>query len=220
MIEFGSKGIADALSILKQAYARHGYRYSEEGPEDCNFFGIRAGNSGTFDDVIGVGRLRDIFITLGTTDPGIPFLRTPMTAAGTGRIVPGQYRGVWSYDSYKNRPALKQVGVFTVVRDNDRDDEFEVFPGSPQLSGNYGAHLHYMGDGPKGQARQIGKWSAMCQGAAFAADHAVLMQIAARQKQWKPNWNFTYTLFDLAQDPALAPLVEIAKLRATGQTWP
>lgn len=104
----------------------------------------------------------------GTSVPGDYYLQNPITKKGSGAILPGQYRGVYApgrHPRVGGKPALRQVGPFTVFRDTNRDDVLDVLKGSiaPARceSGLFGMNFHRASPGYV--STRIGKWSAGCQ---------------------------------------------------------
>jgi hypothetical protein len=146
---------------VRQVFFEHGYPLRTDRP---TVFGVRLGPAGKFDDVIGIlWWSSGVWICKAwkaTTDPGIPYLVSPMNPQGCAAIAEGFYPGVWARGLHKGKPALVQVGAFDVHRDNDRDATLE-FPNVVRVTGA-GLNLHEMGDGQ--DARDVGKWSAGCQG--------------------------------------------------------
>lgn len=97
----------------------------------------------------------------GTTDPSDIILQHPENPLGTAIVVPGQYRGLWSFGFHKNRrdhKALVQFGPITVYRDNNKDSVIDT---DVKLdTGMFGINMHH---GSLNSTDTIGLWSAGCQ---------------------------------------------------------
>lgn len=98
---------------------------------DLNTILIRSNNqiAGDFDDIEcpmwyhnGVWTIKHYSIT---TDPGVPYLVSPLSELGCAILKPGQYRGMWAVGYHRgklNHKALVQVDKCTVIRDNNLDN--------------------------------------------------------------------------------------------------
>ena len=131
-----------------------------------NLVGIRNPNrtSNYFDDILYCFRFVNNECLINeyaiTTDPGAYWLENPMRVEGTAILKEGQYLGLWYLSTYgRGYPHLKQKGICTVYRDNNRDKIINLNADNLH-TGNFGIELHRSG---KGQTEAIDRWSAGCQ---------------------------------------------------------
>ena len=126
-----------------------------------------------------------------TTNPGVFWLKFPMTRLGAAVLKPGQY-----VDAYKqgfhlqkqDHPALVQVGNVTVFRDNDKDNLAEET--TVTEIGTFGINIHR--GNVNGATPAIGKWSAGCQVFQIKSDHDELLTLIGNYST--PGGKHTYTL--------------------------
>ncbi len=112
-----------------------------------------------------------------TTEPGITYLKGPLSEKGCAVVVPNQYRKLWKlgyHQSKEDHRALVQHGAeISVYRDNDRDQYAEET--TDIIRGWFGINCHRASK--KQVLKQIGPWSAGCQVVPDSTLHASLIQI-------------------------------------------
>lgn len=126
-----------------------------------------------------------------TTDPGLYWLQNPMNVEGTGILKPGQYKGMWSLGKHNGYDALVQTGNCTLYRDNDRDGNLDIIPGTEE-TGLFGINCHHAGSNAPESG--VNKWSAGCQviQSRDVFEKIFLPLCKAGAKNWGNS--FTYTL--------------------------
>jgi len=126
-----------------------------------------------------------------TTDPGLYYLKNPLSELGTAILKPGQWRGMWQLGKHKGLyPALVQVSPVTVIRDFDRNNYLTLTSGREE-TGLFGINNHRAVEG--GKSIMVDKWSAGCQVIPDFFQYEILMRIINEAaKNWTPT--FTYTL--------------------------
>lgn len=128
-----------------------------------------------------------------TTDPGVYWLKNPMSSLGTAVLKPGQYKDAYQLGFHKrdnNHPALVQTGnMVTVYRDADKDT-FAEETGKTEF-GFFGINIHRAK--ADGESISIDKWSAGCQVFPTAKNLGVVLDICEFYKATVNN-KFTYTL--------------------------
>lgn len=167
------------------------------GQYNLNIFGIRnrSNNSVYFDDWLYVVYQCDgvdkVFVCECTLNPGTYWLQNLMDKGGAAIIKEGQYRGVFKLGTYLNKPALLQVGLFTIYRDGNRDNVLDM--DNKQTTGNYGLFMHEHHQ-PIEDALVIGKSSAGCVVPKRNADFYRVIELCEKQI---PIWgnSYTFTVF-------------------------
>jgi hypothetical protein len=204
----------DPVAILQQLYKARGYVFFG-GPEafDLNLCGIRVpSSSNTFDDLLGcayrdvVGGPLILEVWPGTTDPGKAYLVDPAAGvSGTAILVAAQYRSLWKLgyhrESVKGKvdPAFVQQGSkpAKVFRDGNRDSVLDMDPATI-VEGWFGINGHKAGP----DSAIVDRHSAGCQVWKRHVDHDRALYLGRKQVELHPTWTeFTYTLFDVRQDP-------------------
>lgn len=125
--------IVRRYELLKELYHRHGYVFFDKGDYNINLFAVRnltsENQEDVFDDAIGIAYLvkgkPQVFVEEGTTTPGLSFLRSPLYPGGAAAVVEGQYRRLWRAGTFRNTPALIQVGRVRLFRDNNKDSKYD-----------------------------------------------------------------------------------------------
>lgn len=133
----------------------------------------------------------NILIFECTTEPGLYWLEHPMNINGTAILKEGQYRGAFSLGKHQGKyDALKQAKDLTVIRDYDRDKEFDYNNGREE-TGMFGINIHRASK--THESTQVNKWSAGCQVLANPHEFDVLISIVKESIElWGDG--FTYTL--------------------------
>jgi hypothetical protein len=198
--------------VAAQATA-DGYRFPSGKPWDLFVFGIRGAprRQDAWDDRIGVIYADDqgqwsCEVFEATTDPGSHALHNGMNPNGAARIVPGQYRRVWQLGkrASNGHPALMQIGPFRIQRDNDKNTTYDE---AAPVQGD-GAALLLHEPWRDGLAT-VGQASEGCQVTRWSADARRIFDLVRRQAQAGLGDRVSYTLWDLATTPALAPLFHL-----------
>lgn len=189
------------INDYKKHCRANGYKFFT-GPWNINLFGIRTPNkhTDTFDDMIGVifedTHLKPHCIVFNaTTEPGKNYLLAPPNKLGTGIIVPGQYRGVWKYESSWGRfeyPILRQVGMFKVYRDNTKDAKIDLDAKTIEDNYNGGFQLHKAWS--NGYAENVDYVSAGCQAIQDPWGYDYLLSLLKHSIEVLGYDTFTYTL--------------------------
>lgn len=166
-----------SYDVVKEAFAKKGYPFNDE---ELIISGIRMKNDlpDCFNDYL-LCTWKDengnpqFFGGMATTDPGVYYLNNPINTKGTGILVPGFYKHVWTVGIHKTYRALVQCGNFMVWRDNDRDKyRPKIVNGiaydstgkelKPMLAGpECGINCHMTIEGVI--LTTVGKFSALCQ---------------------------------------------------------
>lgn len=174
-----------------------GYPFFDEGDYNLNLIGIRTDDSRSeiFNDWLFVafrqGGHEQLLSFQMTTDPGVYWLRHPMSVLGTAIVKPGHYPSLWHTGKHRNQyKALIQYGNITVYRDNNLDQEIDM-DGSTE-DGMFGINLHRAGRLADTNTK-VGRWSAGCQVVQSVQDFELLMALIKRAAQ---SWGetFSYTL--------------------------
>lgn len=142
-------------TYLKQVFAEHGYPLRK-----LVVFGVRLGPAGTYDDVLGYIDGDVVDAVAGTTDPGLPWLVSPMNPKGCGAIIEGFYEDLWTPGVHSDKPALVQCGYANVDRDNDRNNQLDLRSNIFRVGPEAQFRVHRGGNGVP--SRPVGKNSAGC----------------------------------------------------------
>jgi hypothetical protein len=128
-----------------------------------------------------------------TTEAGIYWLEHPMKLSGTAILKCGQYKSSWKIGKHKGKyTALVQSKPITVIRDADKDREYDYNSGNEE-EGLFGINIHR--SNPKRESTQVGKWSAGCQVFANPWEFDVFIKICEEAADVYSN-SFTYTLIN------------------------
>ena len=181
-------------------FQQKGYKYFSSGKYNLNFIGVRSTNSviqsNTFDDIFVCiyndknMKTQRVIIPI-TTDPGLYYLKTPLSKDGTAILKPGQYPGVWKIGLHQGKyEALVQKKEFVVYRDKDKDNILDFDETSTQY-GIYGINFHKAG----ANSQIVENWSAGCQVCQRESDFLKIMKLANEAVKLYDN-SFTYTLLN------------------------
>lgn len=197
------KLITKCLSYnFKKLFEQKGYAFFTKGIYNLNIIGVRSdqGNKVTnkFDDALVVdyetakGHSRHVYPI--TTDPGSYYMKNPSNKAGTGILVPNQYRATYAIDLHngKYQALCQRLKPVQVYRDNDKDDTYDLLPEKID-KGMFGVNIHRAAK--TGITTKIDKYSAACQVFANAKDFEAFMNYCKRARDIFGN-SFTYTLID------------------------
>lgn len=184
---------------IKKAVVSKGYAWFENGDYNLNIVGVR--NSETknkvtnlFDDVIYlIFKINGSDLNISypiTTDPGTKWIMKHNIKDGFARLVPGQYRGVYSIDLHlkKYEALCQRNGNVETFRDINRDmlyDETKI------TKGMYGINIHKAGI----DSSLVNDWSGGCQVFKRTEDFEKFMGIVRNAAKVWGN-KFTYTLIE------------------------
>ena len=190
--------------IIKERYRKivekKGYKFFDSNvPYNVNIIGVRNmhGRVNKFDDLILV-IYRDSYKRWivdsyqATSDPGLYWLKKPLSVDGTAILCPGQYRSSHKIDKHQGKyEALCQRGAeVTVWRDKDRDAHHDM-EGSEKQTGWFGINIHKAGR----DSTRVDKWSAGCQVFKNSSDFKKFMETVNEAAKRLGN-KFTYTLIE------------------------
>jgi len=187
------------LIELKNLYKKYG-----AAEEEINFFGVRNEDDQRKDiwnDILGLFSGEDLYMFLGTTDPGDYFTRNPMNPKGTAHLCLGFHKRIWRVDKHKkkytalcNRWGCNKQKVW---RDVDKD--FKQTKKDIIDIGYFGVNLHRAS--AMTLLQNIGRYSAGCQVIRSNEDFGKLMSVVLNSKTYKKNKlaTFNYFLFDKSQ---------------------
>lgn len=182
---------------LKELYNYKGFKFFDGNkPYNLNIIGWRLSKEiDLFNDIFTI-IYRDKALNwkclkvTGTTKPGRYYFLKPMNKAGTGIVVPGQYRGVWEKGLHKGLDALIQKEPIIVYRDNNKDLVIDM---DNTQTGMFNIDFHRMYKATISTV--VGNRSAGCQGPNTASGFWQVMDLVDESLDLYPN-SFTYTLFD------------------------
>ena len=141
----------------------------------------------TFKDENGV---LQYYCWYATTDPGKKGVQNFQNSKGIARLVPGQYRGVYSLSLHggKYKALCQRLGNVTVWRDKNRD---LVYDEVVKDTGMFGINIHKAGQ----DSKWVDNWSHGCQVFKKVKDFNEFMSICkSASKIWGNK--FTYTLIE------------------------
>ena len=182
--------------ILK-AFANKGYKFFKE-TLSVNVFGIRMKtNTNKFDDYICVAYYDDegcfmCHMFLGTTEPGMHWLKNPMRKSGCAIYKEGQYIGAYIIGPHgkSGYSACRQVRDIEVYRDDNKDSIHDMDNLTVE-KGVFYCNIHH-GYG----ASKVGRNSAGCQ--VIQSKYKFVnefMPLVVRSCKLYGN-RFSYTLFN------------------------
>lgn len=153
------------LAKIKIVMALKGYKWFDDRP---NIISIRSKMNvpNIFNDILLLSYQKaniEKYYSI-TTDPGTTYLAKPINDKGCFILKPGQYVNCWAlgyHQSKTDHMALRQVGNMTGYRDNDKDNEFDMIPGTEETGYAFGVNCH--GAVKNADTKQVGPWSAGCQ---------------------------------------------------------
>jgi hypothetical protein len=183
-----------------------GYVYFEDVANksyDVNIVGVRNSSTGkkvtnVFDDVITISYKDEngtwqYFEWMNTTDPGKKSMlewNKMGIKNGCARLVPNQYRSIWSIDLHqgKYKALCQRNGNVKVYRDSDFDLEYDE---NKITEGSYGINIHKAGQ----DSTWVENYSAGCQVFKRVKDFDEFMKICKKAAKIHGD-KFTYTLIE------------------------
>lgn len=125
-----------------------------------------------------------------TTDPGKKGVQQFSNKKGVSRLVPAQYRGVWSIDKHQGKydALCQRNGTVTVYRDANKDLTYQE---TVTDIGMFGINIHKAGQ----DSTWVENWSEGCQVFKRVKDFDVFMSICKKAAKLYNN-KFSYTLLE------------------------
>jgi hypothetical protein len=189
---------------VEAAVKSKGYAWFEDSSNkgfDVNIVGIRNNApsvadkvTNVFDDFITISYKENgiwkFFIWSATTDPGKKGVQQFHNKRGVARLIPGQYRGVWSIDKHQGKydALCQRNGKVKVWRDADKDLVFEE---KVVDEGIFGINIHKAGL----DSTWVENWSEGCSVFKRVKDFDVFMSIVKKAAKIHGN-KFSYTLIE------------------------
>lgn len=167
---------------------------------DVNIVGVRNSSTGkkvtnVFDDVITLSfkdekGVWQYFQWANTTEPGKKGVQQYHNVNGVARLVPGQYRSVWTVDKHQGKyeALCQRLRPVTVYRDANRD---LVFDETKTDTGMFGINIHKAGQ----DSTWVENWSEGCQVFKRVKDFDIFMKICKTAAKIHGN-HFSYTLIE------------------------
>ena len=186
---------------IEKAVKSKGFAWFENGDLNLNIVGVRNSATDTkvtnlFDDCLTLSyKLNGVWqfhCWQNTTDPGTKGVLKFGNSRGIARLVPDQYRGVYSISlhSGKYQALCQRLGNVTVWRDKNRD---LVYDQVVKDTGMFGINIHR--SNPKSESSYISNWSEGCQVFKKVKDFNEFMKICKKAVKIYGN-HFTYTLIE------------------------
>ena len=191
------------LEQIKRAVEAKGYTWFNDAANkgyDVNIVGVRNSTTGKkvtnlFDDVITLSfkdekGVWQFYEWKNTTEPGKKGVQQYHNVKGVARLVPGQYRGVWSIDKHQGKydALCQRLGSVKVFRDANRDLEYDE---ENTDTGMFGINIHKAGQ----DSTWVENWSEGCQVFKRVKDFDVFMSICKKASKIHGN-HFSYTLIE------------------------
>jgi hypothetical protein len=188
---------------IEAALKAKGYVYFEDAANkgyDVNIVGVRNSSTGrkvtnVFDDMMTISYKDEkgnwVYAEwMNTTEPGKKGVQQYHNDKGVARLIPGQYRGVWSIDKHQGKyeALCQRNGNVTVWRDANKD---LVFDETKTDTGMFGINIHKAGQ----DSTWVENWSEGCQVFKRVKDFDEFMKICKKAAKIHGN-KFTYTLIE------------------------
>jgi len=186
---------------LHKALLKKGHTIFEDDskPYNLNIIGIRSNDNtpNIFNDSqVLMWKHRGVWSIIEfqiTTEAGLYYLNNPLNNKGTAILKEGQYKGMWRLGMHQGKyEALVQRGAATVIRDFNRDNDFNYNNGKEE-TGLFGINNHRAN--AKIESIFVGKWSAGCQVHSDPEDFNLFIDICKLSAKYHGD-NFTYTLIN------------------------
>ena len=148
---------------IRESFDNKGYKFFTD-PYSINVFAVRMKtHTNNYDDFIcqayydKKGAFTNVSF-VGTTEPGLHWLKNPMRTDGCAIMVPGQYIQVYKVGPHGSTSyeACRQIGDIAVYRDNNRDHKHDLDSSTIQ-KGLFYTNIHHGWSSPL-----VGKNSAGC----------------------------------------------------------
>lgn len=191
---------------IKKAVEKKGYKWFNDDAlksYDVNIVGVRNNSpsladkvTNVFDDCITISFKDEkgnwqFYCWRATTDPGKKGVMEFSNKKGVARLVPGQYRGIWSIDKHQGKydALCQRNGNVSVYRDANKNMIFEeilIDSGS-----GFGINIHKAGR----DSTWVENWSEGCQVFKRVIDFDEFMKICRKASKIHGN-KFSYTLLE------------------------
>lgn len=191
------------LSQIRNAVILKGYKWFEDNANkgyDVNIVGVRNSSTGkkvtnVFDDLITISYKDDKGIWqyhewMNTTEPGKKGVMEYHNPKGAAKLIPGQYRGVYSIDKHQGKyeALCQRNGTVTIFRDHNKDLTFDEVI---RDNGMFGINIHKAGQ----NSTWVENWSEGCQVFKRVRDFDEFMKICKIAEKIHGN-KFSYTLIE------------------------
>ena len=190
---------------IKDTVLAKGYKWFDDAANkgyDVNIVGVRNNAPSVADKVTNVfddhltitfkdeAGIEQFYCWNATTDPGKMGVMEFHNNRGVARLVPGQYRSVWSIDKHQGKydALCQRNGNVTVYRDANRD---LMFSESVTDTGMFGINIHKAGQ----DSTWVENWSEGCQVFKRVKDFDEFMKICKKALKIHGN-KFSYTLLE------------------------
>lgn len=190
---------------IERTVKSKGYKWFEDTSNkgyDVNIVGVRNNSStvadkvtNVFDDCLTITYKDEngdwkFYCWLATCDPGKKGVQQFHNKKGVARLVPGQYRSVWSVDKHQGKydALCQRNGNVTVWRDGNKDLVFEE---KITDTGMFGINIHKAGQ----DSTWVENWSEGCQVFKRVKDFDEFMRICKKATKIHGN-KFSYTLLE------------------------
>jgi len=191
---------------IEAAVKAKGYVWFEDVSNkgfDVNIIGIRNSSAdkkvtNVFDDWMTISYKENgvwkTHVWACTTDPGTKAVKEFKNPNGVGRLVPGQYRGVWKVDLHQGKyeALCQRLGNVKVYRDKNKDMTFNE---TEVQEGMFGINIHR--SNPTTESQYVENWSEGCQVFKRVKDFNEFMVICKKASAIHGN-KFSYTLLESA----------------------
>jgi hypothetical protein len=190
---------------IEQAVKSKGYVWFSDDSNksyDVNIVGVRNNDpsiadkvTNVFDDILTLSfkdenGVWQFYSWMATCDPGKKGVMEFHNNKGVGRLVPGQYRGVWKIDKHQGKydALCQRNGNVTVYRDANKNLLFEE---KVTDTGMFGINIHKAGQ----DSTWVENWSEGCQVFKRVKDFDSFMSIVRKAAKIHGN-KFSYTLLE------------------------
>jgi len=190
---------------IEKAVVSKGYKWFADDANksyDVNIVGVRNNSpsvakkvTNVFDDCLTLSFKDEkgawqFYCWMATCDPGKKGVQQFHNKKGVARLVPGQYRSVWSIDKHQGKyeALCQRLGNVTVWRDANRDLIFEE---KVTDTGMFGINIHKAGQ----DSQWVENWSEGCQVFKRVKDFDVFMSLCKKASKIWGN-RFSYTLIE------------------------
>jgi hypothetical protein len=190
---------------IEKAVKTKNYKWFEDASNktyDVNIVGVRNNDpkiadkvTNIFDDYITISFKNEkgvwqFYSWMATTDPGKKGAQQFHNKKGVARLVPGQYRGVWSIDKHQGKyeALCQRNGNVTVYRDANKDLVFEE---KVTDTGMFGINIHKAGQ----DSTWVENWSEGCSVFKRVREFEQFMTICRQAAKIHGN-KFSYTLIE------------------------
>ena len=190
---------------IESAVKSKGYVYFDDATNkgfDVNIIGVRNNSpsvakkvTNVFDDHLTISfkdekGIWQFYSWDATTDPGKKGVQQFHNKNGVARLVPGQYRSVWSIDKHQGKydALCQRNGKVKVWRDSNKDLIFEE---NVIDEGIFGINIHKAGQ----DSTWVENWSEGCTVFKRVKDFNEFMKICKKAAKIHGN-KFTYTLIN------------------------